>query len=276
MGFIDYIVHPLWETWADLVHPDAQDILDALEDNRDWYFSMRCVPLPSRSTSTTNGMTNNWSETAFFLLQHPIASKSTSDKIRSTTNGTLRYVIKENESSLRWQRVPKRMAKRYWKSRPIEWQEFLQKSPRTWTSFISVGVIFFIYLFIYLFIYWHLNVDDVQAGTLEEMSGDSQEAISIETERDSENNDQQHVHWRSNALSVPSERIQFQITLEEGESGNEDDWWALLNIWFIIRSQTKTNRKKTEKRKKKFLTEKLKYISIELKLNWKGGAQNYR
>ena len=28
-------MHPLWETWADLVHPDAQDILDTLEDNRD-------------------------------------------------------------------------------------------------------------------------------------------------------------------------------------------------------------------------------------------------
>lgn len=40
MGFIDYIVHPLWETWADLVHPDAQDILDTLEDNRNWYQSM--------------------------------------------------------------------------------------------------------------------------------------------------------------------------------------------------------------------------------------------
>ncbi|XP_048859691.1 cAMP-specific 3',5'-cyclic phosphodiesterase 4D isoform X5 [Brienomyrus brachyistius] len=39
VGFIDYIVHPLWETWADLVHPDAQDILDALEDNREWYQS---------------------------------------------------------------------------------------------------------------------------------------------------------------------------------------------------------------------------------------------
>jgi len=39
VGFIDYIVHPLWETWADLVHPDAQEILDALEDNRDWYQS---------------------------------------------------------------------------------------------------------------------------------------------------------------------------------------------------------------------------------------------
>ncbi|XP_051527985.1 cAMP-specific 3',5'-cyclic phosphodiesterase 4C-like isoform X2 [Myxocyprinus asiaticus] len=40
VGFIDYIVHPLWETWADLVHPDAQDILDTLEDNREWYHSM--------------------------------------------------------------------------------------------------------------------------------------------------------------------------------------------------------------------------------------------
>lgn len=48
MGFIDYIVHPLWETWADLVHPDAQDILDTLEDNRDWYHSaIRQSPSPT-------------------------------------------------------------------------------------------------------------------------------------------------------------------------------------------------------------------------------------
>ena len=39
MGFIDYIAHPLWETWADLVHPDAQELLDTLEDNREWYLS---------------------------------------------------------------------------------------------------------------------------------------------------------------------------------------------------------------------------------------------
>ncbi|RWS14017.1 cAMP-specific 3', partial [Dinothrombium tinctorium] len=39
VGFIDYIVHPLWETWADLVNPDAQEILDTLEENRDWYHS---------------------------------------------------------------------------------------------------------------------------------------------------------------------------------------------------------------------------------------------
>ena len=43
VGFIDYIVHPLWETWADLVHPDCQDIIDTLEQNRDWYNST--IPL---------------------------------------------------------------------------------------------------------------------------------------------------------------------------------------------------------------------------------------
>ncbi|XP_046665953.1 cAMP-specific 3',5'-cyclic phosphodiesterase isoform X4 [Homalodisca vitripennis] len=50
VGFIDYIVHPLWETWADLVHPDAQDILDMLEENRDWYQSM-IPPSPPPSES---------------------------------------------------------------------------------------------------------------------------------------------------------------------------------------------------------------------------------
>ena len=47
VGLIDFIVHPLWETWADLVHPDAQEILDTLEDNRDWYYSaIRQSPSP--------------------------------------------------------------------------------------------------------------------------------------------------------------------------------------------------------------------------------------
>ncbi|ERE88995.1 cAMP-specific 3',5'-cyclic phosphodiesterase 4D-like protein [Cricetulus griseus] len=45
VGFIDYIAHPLWETWADLVHPDAQELLDTLEDNREWYQSrIPCSP----------------------------------------------------------------------------------------------------------------------------------------------------------------------------------------------------------------------------------------
>ncbi|XP_021964650.1 cAMP-specific 3',5'-cyclic phosphodiesterase isoform X2 [Folsomia candida] len=49
VGFIDFIVHPLWETWADLVHPDAQDILDMLEENRDFYQSL--VPASPQNES---------------------------------------------------------------------------------------------------------------------------------------------------------------------------------------------------------------------------------
>lgn len=57
VGFIDYIVHPLWETWADLVHPDAQDILDTLEDNREWYQSMiPRSPSPSSPEEHHTGM----------------------------------------------------------------------------------------------------------------------------------------------------------------------------------------------------------------------------
>ncbi|CAG0897215.1 unnamed protein product [Cyprideis torosa] len=50
VGFIEYIAHPLWETWGDLVHPDAQRILDLLEENRDYYNSQ----IPPSPTSTTN------------------------------------------------------------------------------------------------------------------------------------------------------------------------------------------------------------------------------
>ncbi|XP_051163144.1 cAMP-specific 3',5'-cyclic phosphodiesterase isoform X5 [Leptopilina boulardi] len=53
VGFIDYIVHPLWETWADLVHPDAQEILDTLEENRDWYQSM-IPPSPPSDDQQSN------------------------------------------------------------------------------------------------------------------------------------------------------------------------------------------------------------------------------
>ncbi|XP_067677334.1 3',5'-cyclic-AMP phosphodiesterase 4C-like isoform X2 [Haliotis asinina] len=52
VGFIDYIVHPLWETWADLVFPDAQEILDTLEDNRDWYQTM--IPISPSSSFCSN------------------------------------------------------------------------------------------------------------------------------------------------------------------------------------------------------------------------------
>ncbi|KRX47054.1 putative 3',5'-cyclic phosphodiesterase pde-4 [Trichinella murrelli] len=38
VGFIDYIVHPLMETWADSTYPEGQSVLDQLEENRDWLF----------------------------------------------------------------------------------------------------------------------------------------------------------------------------------------------------------------------------------------------
>lgn len=63
MGFIDYIVHPLWETWADLVFPDAQEILDTLEDNRDWY--MRMIPISPSSSFCSNRDDNKEEETRF-------------------------------------------------------------------------------------------------------------------------------------------------------------------------------------------------------------------
>uniref|UniRef100_A0A8C3X4R6 Phosphodiesterase n=1 Tax=Catagonus wagneri TaxID=51154 RepID=A0A8C3X4R6_9CETA len=55
VGFIDYIAHPLWETWADLVHPDAQDLLDTLEDNREWYQSKIPRSPPVDPTSPKQG-----------------------------------------------------------------------------------------------------------------------------------------------------------------------------------------------------------------------------
>ncbi|XP_014886503.1 cAMP-specific 3',5'-cyclic phosphodiesterase 4B-like isoform X2 [Poecilia latipinna] len=79
VSFIDFIVHPLWETWADLVHPDAQDILDTLEDNRNWYQSM--IPQsPSPPFYTSDGEGGQHSEDG------PLASKFPFDL--TTDDGT--------------------------------------------------------------------------------------------------------------------------------------------------------------------------------------------
>ncbi|XP_064593337.1 3',5'-cyclic-AMP phosphodiesterase 4A isoform X4 [Zonotrichia leucophrys gambelii] len=37
VGFIDFVVQPLWEAWAELVHPDAREMLRALHENREWF-----------------------------------------------------------------------------------------------------------------------------------------------------------------------------------------------------------------------------------------------
>uniref|UniRef100_A0A8C5H6T1 Phosphodiesterase n=1 Tax=Gouania willdenowi TaxID=441366 RepID=A0A8C5H6T1_GOUWI len=74
VGFIDYIVHPLWETWADLVHPDAQEILDALEDNREWYQSM--IP---HSPSPTSEETEEGAPTEEFQFDLTLEEEGESD-----------------------------------------------------------------------------------------------------------------------------------------------------------------------------------------------------
>ena len=49
--FLDLIILPLWETWAELVYPDAQDMLDNLSKTREyWHDQIKCTsPLLSEN-----------------------------------------------------------------------------------------------------------------------------------------------------------------------------------------------------------------------------------
>nr|BAA34310.1 EFPDE4 [Ephydatia fluviatilis] len=55
--FIDYIVYPLWETWAELVYPDAQDIVCSLMDTRDQW-QCRMVHSPPLSSELSEFPSN--------------------------------------------------------------------------------------------------------------------------------------------------------------------------------------------------------------------------
>ena len=63
--FIDFIVYPLWETWAELVYPDAQDIVTSLMETRDqWQIRMVHSPPPTSemedlSPNTSTPVGNN-------------------------------------------------------------------------------------------------------------------------------------------------------------------------------------------------------------------------
>ncbi|CAH8571833.1 unnamed protein product [Schistosoma mattheei] len=41
IGFIDYIVYPLWETMAELLHPGVQVLMDNIANNRNWYVNAK-------------------------------------------------------------------------------------------------------------------------------------------------------------------------------------------------------------------------------------------
>ena len=93
VGFIDYIVHPLWETWADLVHPDAQDILDALEDNRDWYQSQ--IPVSPSSSSNDLKVSDESSLCQWPQCPHP----QEEDEGKSGASGSTESVDLDEEGA---------------------------------------------------------------------------------------------------------------------------------------------------------------------------------
>jgi cAMP-specific phosphodiesterase 4 len=84
VSFIDFIIYPLWETWAELVYPDAQIILDHLAHTRDqWYQMGLKVQSPSPETPD-----NDDSETSSVTTVAAVGSP-TSTSIASTTTGSL-------------------------------------------------------------------------------------------------------------------------------------------------------------------------------------------
>ncbi|CAL8081795.1 unnamed protein product [Calicophoron daubneyi] len=64
VSFIDFVAHPLLESWCDLVHPSEQIILDTLADNRDWYESQAEGVKSARSRPTLPTAEENDEESA--------------------------------------------------------------------------------------------------------------------------------------------------------------------------------------------------------------------
>lgn len=91
VGFIDYIVHPLWETWGDLVHPDAQDILDTLEENRDYYQSM-IPPSPQDDSMDVE-------EKIRFKVEERLCEKGVSENVLNFVFASFQVTLEESSES---------------------------------------------------------------------------------------------------------------------------------------------------------------------------------
>jgi hypothetical protein len=101
VGFIEFIVHPLWETWADLVYPDASAILETLEQNRDWYQARLSSPTSSTTENLSSSPTNINISSSHYHHHHqdsiqrvsstsPSPTPMSSDVLTSTsTNSTI-------------------------------------------------------------------------------------------------------------------------------------------------------------------------------------------
>jgi hypothetical protein len=53
--FLDLIILPLWETWGELVYPDAQDMLDNLSKTREFWHDQMKGPSPPLSENEPEG-----------------------------------------------------------------------------------------------------------------------------------------------------------------------------------------------------------------------------
>jgi hypothetical protein len=86
VGFIEFIVHPLWETWADLVYPDASAILETLEQNRDWYQARLS---PTLSSSTATNISNCSPQPSTSNLHMKTLPSNQQDALESVSSSTL-------------------------------------------------------------------------------------------------------------------------------------------------------------------------------------------
>ncbi|CAF1019771.1 unnamed protein product [Adineta steineri] len=112
VGFIEFIVHPLWETWADLVYPDASAILETLEQNRDWY-QARLSPTSSSSTATNISNTSPPSSSNPTIMTTTISSNEldslqpvSSSSLTTTSSDVLTSVVTVNAISAGDQLIP--------------------------------------------------------------------------------------------------------------------------------------------------------------------------
>ena len=83
VGFIDFIVHPLWETWADLVYPDATAILETLEQNRNWY--QNCLSPPSSSSTGTDISSPSPPPSTAMVMTTTLSASLDQDSIQTVT-----------------------------------------------------------------------------------------------------------------------------------------------------------------------------------------------
>ena len=106
--FLDFIIYPLWETWAELVYPDAQIILDGLTKTREyWHTQIPYSPPPSDSPDERDSPFDQQTPTAVSFPEnttlsdpaHLEASRSTSPGAQKQTESADVHVQWSNRRS---------------------------------------------------------------------------------------------------------------------------------------------------------------------------------